>query len=92
MLLRNNAGRQVHWLGVRLVWKKNANPDAVGARFTYQAGDLLPSRMKVGDGSFWSVRDPRRVLGMGNRKKTGLAGGEVAASQRSCGALQESSR
>lgn len=61
---------------------ENANPDAVGARFTYQAGDLLPSRRKVGDGSLWSVRNPRRVLGMGNRK-TRAAGEEVAAAQRS---------
>jgi enediyne biosynthesis protein E4 len=39
ILLRNNAGTQNHWLGVRLIGKKS-NPDAVGATITYQAGDL----------------------------------------------------
>jgi hypothetical protein len=68
VLLRNNAGRQGHWLGVRLVGKK-CNPDAVGARITYQAGDLLRSRMKVGGGSFLSAHDPRVVLGIGRRSK-----------------------
>lgn len=61
-------GKDVGWA---CVWfGKKRKSDTVGARFTYQAGDLLPRR-KVGDGSFWSVRDPRRVLGMGNRKNPG---------------------
>jgi hypothetical protein len=47
VLLRNNAGKQNHWLGLRLVGKKS-NPDAVGARVTYQAGDLKRHQMKVG--------------------------------------------
>src|SRR5216684_4561993 len=68
VLLRNNAGRQAHWLGVRLVGRK-CNPDAVGARLTYQSGDLLRSRMKVGGGSFLSAHDPRVVLGIGSRIK-----------------------
>ena len=68
VLLRNNVGTQNHWLGVRLVGKKG-NPDAVGARLTYQAGDLKRSRMKVGGGGYLSSHDPRVVLGIGNRKK-----------------------
>jgi enediyne biosynthesis protein E4 len=68
VLLRNNAGRQNHWLGVRLIGTK-ANRDAVGARVTYQAGDLKRSRMKVGGGSFLSSHDPRLVLGIGTRTK-----------------------
>jgi len=68
LLLRNNLGSQNHWLGLRLVGRK-ANPDAVGARITYQAGDLKRERMKVGGGSFLSSHDPRVVLGIGKRPK-----------------------
>src|SRR5450755_1429994 len=68
VLLRNNVGSQNHWLGVRLVGRKS-NPDAIGARITYQAGDLKRERMKVGGGSFLSSHDPRVVLGVGKRSK-----------------------
>ncbi len=68
VLLQNNAGRQNHWLGLKLIGKK-ANIDAVGAVVTYQAGDLKRSRMKVGGGSYLSSHDPRMVLGLGNRTK-----------------------
>jgi enediyne biosynthesis protein E4 len=68
VLLQNRAGRQNHWLGIRLIGKKS-NPDAVGARITYQAGDLKRSRMKVGGGSYLSSHDPRFVLGVGKRKE-----------------------
>ncbi len=68
VLLRNNLGKQNHWLGVTLVGRK-ANVDAIGARVTYQAGDLKRSRMKVGGGSFLSSHDPRMVLGIGKRTK-----------------------
>jgi enediyne biosynthesis protein E4 len=68
LLLRNNVGNRNHWVGVRLVGRK-ANRDAVGARVTYQAGDLTRRRMKVGGGSFLSSHDPRMVLGLGKRKK-----------------------
>jgi hypothetical protein len=68
LLLRNNIGAKNHWLGINLVGKK-ANSDAIGARVTYQAGDLKRSRMKVGGGSYLSYHDPRVVLGIGNRSK-----------------------
>ena len=68
VLLRNTVGRQNHWLGVNLVGKKS-NPDAIGARITYQSGDLKQQRMKVGGGSFLSAHDPRIVLGVGKRAK-----------------------
>jgi len=68
VLLRNQAGRENNWLGVRLVGRK-CNSDAIGARITYQAGDLKRSRMKVGGGSFLSSHDPRVVLGLGKRAK-----------------------
>ena len=54
--------------GVKLVGKKS-NPDGVGARLTYQAGNLQRSRMKVGGGSYLSSHDPRIVLGIGKRQK-----------------------
>ena len=68
VLLRNSVGAQNHWLGINLVGKKS-NPDAIGARITYQSGDLKQQRMKVGGGSFLSSHDPRMVLGIGKRAK-----------------------
>jgi enediyne biosynthesis protein E4 len=68
LLLRNNVGAQNHWLGVKLVGRKS-NVDAIGARVTYQAGDLKRSHMKVGGGSYLSSHDPRIVLGLGKRTK-----------------------
>ena len=68
VLLKNNAGQENHWLGVKLRGTKS-NPDAVGARLTYQAEDFKRSRMKVGAGSFLSDHDPRMVLGIGKRTK-----------------------
>src|SRR5207253_6471344 len=68
LLLRNNAGKQNHWLGLTLVGTK-ANRDAVGARVSYQAADLNRGRMKVGGGSFLSYHDPRMLLGLGQREK-----------------------
>jgi hypothetical protein len=68
LLLRNTAATGNHWLGIKLVGKK-ANRDAIGARITYQAGDLKRFRMKVGGGSYLSSHDPRMVLGVGKRTK-----------------------
>jgi enediyne biosynthesis protein E4 len=68
VLLRNNLGRQNHWLGVRLVGTK-ANIDAIGAKITYQSGDLKRHQFKVGGGSYLSAHDPRMVLGVGKRTK-----------------------
>jgi enediyne biosynthesis protein E4 len=68
LLLRNTAARGNHWLGVGLVGRKS-NGDAIGARITYQSGDLKRSRTKVGGGSFLSSHDPRVVLGIGKRTK-----------------------
>jgi hypothetical protein len=68
VLLRNKIGNQNHWLGIKLAGKKS-NPDAIGARITYQSGDLKRSRTKVGGGSYLSSHDPRIVLGIGKRTK-----------------------
>jgi enediyne biosynthesis protein E4 len=67
-LLKNNIGGKNHWLGVRLTGKK-CNPDAIGARVSWQAGDLKRSTVKVGGGSYLSSHDPRVVLGIGAREK-----------------------
>jgi enediyne biosynthesis protein E4 len=83
ILLKNNIGKQNHWLGIRLIGKRS-NIDATGARITYQAGDLKRQRMKVGGGSFLSSHDPRIVLGLGSHRKVDwmevkwpLPGGQV---------------
>jgi hypothetical protein len=68
VLLRNNAGRANHWLGVRLVGKK-ANPDAIGAILSWEASGVRRTRMKVGGGSYLSSHDPREVLGLGSSTK-----------------------
>ena len=68
VLLRNNLGRQNHWLGVRLVGTQ-ANVDAIGAKVTYQSGDWNRHQFKVGGGSYLSAHDPRLVLGLGRRTK-----------------------
>jgi enediyne biosynthesis protein E4 len=57
LLLRNNIGRQKHRLGLRRVGR-NSNPDAIGARISYQSGDLKRSHMKVGGGRFLSSHHP----------------------------------
>jgi hypothetical protein len=68
LLLRNTSAKDNHWLGINLVGRKS-NRDAVGARVTYQSGELKRERMKVGGGSFLSSHDPRIVLGIGKRTK-----------------------
>jgi hypothetical protein len=68
VLLRNNVGKENHWLGVHLIGTKS-NRDAVGAKILYKAGDLMRSRTKVGGGSFMSSHDPRILLGLGKRNK-----------------------
>ena len=68
ILLRNNAGRQNHWLGVRLRGRK-ANPDAIGAKITWRSGDFQRHTWLAGQGGFLSAHDPRVVLGLGPRTK-----------------------
>ena len=43
--------------------------DAVGAKVTWQAGDLKRRRFKIGGGSYLASHDPRMVLGIGQRTK-----------------------
>lgn len=71
LLLQNNVGKLNHWLGLTLVGTKS-NRDAIGARVSYQAGDIRRNRMKIGGGSFLSSHDPRLVLGLGQNTKLDL--------------------
>lgn len=66
LLLHNNVGSRNHWLGIRLVGRQ-ANPDAVGARITWRAGDLRRWMLKTGGGSYLASHDPRVILGIGRR-------------------------
>jgi len=68
LLLRNNVGRLNHWLGIRLKGKV-ANPDAVGAKVSWQAGDFKRHIYKVAGGGYLSSHDPRLVLGIGARTR-----------------------
>jgi enediyne biosynthesis protein E4 len=64
VLLRNQAASQNHWLGIKLIGK-TCNPDAIGARIKWTAGQSTRSLFKTGGGSFLSSHDPRLVLGLG---------------------------
>ena len=68
VLLKNTSENGNHWLGIRLIGKKS-NPDAIGAKITWQAGNLKRTRFKVGGGSYLSSHDPREVLGLGKQAK-----------------------
>jgi len=62
VLLRNNAGRQNHWLGLHLIGRR-CNIDAIGAKVVYKAGGMKRQVDKVGGSSYLSAHDPRIVLG-----------------------------
>ena len=68
ILLRNNAGRQNHWLGLRLIGRKS-NIDAIGAKVTYRCGSFQRDCYKFGGGGYLSAHDPRLVLGLGQRTR-----------------------
>jgi enediyne biosynthesis protein E4 len=68
ILLRNNAGRDHHWVGLTLQGT-TCNRDAVGARLTWSAGGVARSRLKTAGGSYLSSHDPREVLGLGTATK-----------------------
>ena len=68
LLLKNNAGRHNHWLGLKLM-AKQSNPDAIGAVITWQAGDVKRTTSKTGGGSYLASHDPRVILGLGANQK-----------------------
>jgi hypothetical protein len=64
LLLKNNAAKGSHWLGVRLEGVKS-NRDGIGARLVWTAGGKTFQRMKNSGGSYLSSHDPRLILGIG---------------------------
>lgn len=68
LLLKNQAGKQNHWLGLKLQGV-HCNRDAIGARIRWLAGGVVRSRLKNGGGSYLSSHDPREVLGAGTAGK-----------------------
>jgi hypothetical protein len=68
LLLKNNAARGNHWLGVQLEGV-TCNRDAIGARIYWSAGGKKRSRLKNSGGSYLSSHDPRVVLGIGMAAK-----------------------
>jgi len=65
VLLKNNAGSENHWVGLRLQGTK-CNRDAVGARLSWSVGGVKRTRLKTAGGSYLSSHDPREVLGLGS--------------------------
>ena len=64
ILLKNNAAKGNHWLGLKLEGTV-ANKDAIGAKIIWSAGGKKRSRQKTNGGSYLSSHDPREVLGLG---------------------------
>ncbi|MBM3773750.1 MAG: CRTAC1 family protein [Acidobacteria bacterium] len=64
-LIRNDGGNANHWLALRLVGRKS-NRDAIGARITLRAGDLIQHEQVKGGASYLSSSDPRVHFGLGS--------------------------
>ena len=67
-LLRNDGGNRNHWLNVKLIGT-HCNRDAIGARATLVAGDLIQVREVHAGGSFLSQSDLRLHFGLGDRSR-----------------------
>lgn len=68
VLLKNQAGRGNHWLGLKLQGV-NCNRDGIGAKIRWSAGAVVRSRLKTSGGSYLSSHDPREILGIGSTAK-----------------------
>ncbi len=68
VLLRNQADRSNHWVGLTLQGV-TCNRDAIGARITWMAEGVARTRLKTGGGSYLSSHDPREILGLGRAEK-----------------------
>lgn len=64
VFLRNHAGQENHWLGLKLVGKR-CNRDAIGARIRWSVAGVEKSRLKNHGGSYLSSHDPRQILALG---------------------------
>ena len=63
VLLRNEADRGPHWLGLELVGRRHR--DVVGARVVVEAGGRRLTRFATGGGSYLSAGDRRLLFGLG---------------------------
>ncbi len=68
LLLKNNAAKGNHWLGVKLEGL-TCHRDAVGAKIYWTAAGKKRFRLKNNGGSYLSSHDPREVLGIGKAAK-----------------------
>ena len=68
LLLKNQAAKGNHWLGLKLEGV-NCNRDAIGAKIRWSVGGVVRSRLKNNGGSYLSSHDPREVLGAGSAGK-----------------------
>ncbi|MGI8782222.1 MAG: CRTAC1 family protein [Acidobacteriota bacterium] len=68
LLLRNQAAKGHHWVGLKLQGTR-CNRDAVGAQLTWSVGGVRRSRLKNAGGSYLSSHDPREVIGLGLARK-----------------------
>jgi hypothetical protein len=68
VLLRNNTGKDNHWIGLSLQGVK-CNRDAVGVVMKWSVGGVTRSKLKTSGGSYLSSHDPREVIGLGKATK-----------------------
>jgi len=68
VLLKNNAGAENHWLGLKLQGTKS-NRDAIGAIITWSANGVRRTKLRTSGGSYLSSHDPRELLGTGKATK-----------------------
>jgi hypothetical protein len=70
-LLRNDCGKQNHWLKVKLVGTKS-NRSALGARVTVRYGDRVQIQDVLAQSSYYSVNDSRLHFGLGSATEASL--------------------
>jgi hypothetical protein len=68
LLLKNNAAKGNHWLGLKLEGMQ-CNRDAIGAKIYWTADGKKRSRLKNNGGSYLSSHDLREVIGIGAARK-----------------------
>jgi enediyne biosynthesis protein E4 len=64
-LLRNDGGNQRNWIKV-IAKLPNGRSDAIGARITVRAGDLVQIHDLIPTAGYLSQRDPRPHFGLGD--------------------------
>ena len=69
VLLRNNAGRRNHWLGLQLV-TKDRRP-AAGTKLILEVNGHKLTRFAKGGSSYLSANDTRHLFGLGTATKPG---------------------